>query len=438
MLTLGFLVGGPIAIGFLAARGLRSRRPLVAMLLPWAPIVIIVAFLLVTGMEGMICVSMAAPLMLAGALAGGLLAHLRRARASRTDLGAVLLLPLALMPVERRFVPTDRLTTTESAIEIASTPTRVWDEIASVDTIRAQERGRALYTAIGFPAPLAATLDIAQEGGVRRASFEHGVLFIETITDWEPERFLAFAIDPVIDESAAALDPHVRIGGEYFDVLEGSYTIEPIDSLHLRLVLRSQHRVRTRFNAYAGWWADRIMSSVQGEILRVIKARAERTDRAPKAMIRAATAARLARERTDDRTANSLDVGFSVVGVLDGRTDVYADSVVVLVRDGALRAQRLEGEQTLDSVTASLAMTSGTSWIAGRESNALVLELANTEGQRIALGPMRRFTIPRAPGESLEGRWVVFTFHLTVPKTAENPYGTAWTYVHAKTPLRAP
>ena len=51
---------------------------------------------------------------------------------------------------------------------------------------------------------------------------------------------------------------------------------------------------------------------------------------------------------------------------------------------------------------------------------------------------MQRFTIPRAPGESLDGRWVVFTFHLTVPKTAENPYGTAWTYVHAKPPLRAP
>lgn len=437
VLTLGFLVGAPIGIGFLVARGLRSAHPLVATFAPWIPIAIIIAVLLLTGMEGMICVVMALPLMLGGALAGGLLAHLRRARASRNDLGAVLLLPIALMPIESRLTPTDRASTTESSIVIASTPTRVWDEIASVDTIRAEERGRALYTSIGFPAPLAATLDIAQEGGVRRASFEHGVLFIETITDWEPERFLAFAIDPVFDETAPALDPHVRIGGEFFDVLEGSYTIEPIDSMQVRLVLRSQHRVRTRFNTYAGWWADRIMSSVQGEILRVIKARAERTDRAPKVAIRAATVARLARERADVRSANSLDVGFSVVGVLDGRTDVYRDSVVVLVRDGALRAQRLETEQTLDSVTASLAFTSGASWSEGPASNALVLELPNTEGQQIALGPMRRFTIARSAGESLEGRWVVFTFYLTVPKTAENPYGTAWTYAHARTPLGA-
>ena len=56
----------------------------------------------------------------------------------------------------------------------------------------------------------------------------------------------------------------------------------------------------------------------------------------------------------------------------------------------------------------------------------------------IALGPTRRFTIPRPEGESLDDRWVVFTFHLTVPKTVENPYGTAWTYVHARTPLKSP
>lgn len=43
---------------------------------------------------------------------------------------------------------------------------------------------------------------------------------------------------------------------------------------------------------------------------------------------------------------------------------------------------------------------------------------------------MRRFTVPRAPGESLAGRWVLFTHFLTVPVTADNPYGTAWTYSH--------
>jgi hypothetical protein len=41
------------------------------------------------------------------------------------------------------------------------------------------------------------------------------------------------------------------------------------------LVLRSEHRVSTRFNLYAAWWADRVMASVQRNILVVLKGRAE-------------------------------------------------------------------------------------------------------------------------------------------------------------------
>jgi hypothetical protein len=41
-------------------------------------------------------------------------------------------------------------------------------------------------------------------------------------------------------------------------------------------VLRSRQRVSTRFNFYAGWWADRIMGSIQDNILAVHKLRAER------------------------------------------------------------------------------------------------------------------------------------------------------------------
>lgn len=77
VLTLGFLVGAPVAIRFLAVRGIRSEHPLVAAFAPWVPLALILAFLLATGLEGLICVVMALPLLLGGALAGGLLAHLR-------------------------------------------------------------------------------------------------------------------------------------------------------------------------------------------------------------------------------------------------------------------------------------------------------------------------------------------------------------------------
>jgi len=43
------------------------------------------------------------------------------------------------------------------------------------------------------------------------------------------------------------------------------------------VVTLSFTRVSTHFNLYAGWWAGRIMASIQNNILRVHKARAEGT-----------------------------------------------------------------------------------------------------------------------------------------------------------------
>jgi len=109
---------------------------------------------------------------------------------------------------------------------------------------------------------------------VRHATFERGVLFVETITVWEPERALAFAIraDPVPPET---LDQHVTVGGPYFDVLEGRYRIEPIAPGRVRLHLASRHRLSTHFNFYSGLWTDAIMRQTQVYILDVIRRRAE-------------------------------------------------------------------------------------------------------------------------------------------------------------------
>jgi hypothetical protein len=127
---------------------------------------------------------------------------------------------------------------------------------------------------LGFPKPVAATLSRLGVGGVRRATFEGGVVFLESITDWEPERLLRFTIDPVLVPSTT-LDPHVTIGGPYFDVLTGTYELHPLPNGQTRLVLRSEYRVSTAFNLYSEWWAGRIMRSVQQNILAVLRERSE-------------------------------------------------------------------------------------------------------------------------------------------------------------------
>ncbi|MEM7516434.1 MAG: hypothetical protein AAF368_05885, partial [Planctomycetota bacterium] len=55
----------------------------------------------------------------------------------------------------------------------------------------------------------------------------------------------------------------------------GAYRIEPRGE-SVVLHLESRLRVSTRFNFYAGFWADRVMKSIQDNILVVVRDRAEK------------------------------------------------------------------------------------------------------------------------------------------------------------------
>ncbi len=429
--TFAFLVGAPFVSAYLMARGVASAGWWWSATVGVLPVTGAVAVLLIDGAEAPAYIALAAPLLLAGTLSGGLVAHWRRGRSTALETAAVLLAPVVAGAFELRRPPQERVSDAESSIAIAAPVARVWDEVVRVEAGADAERATASGPWLPVSQVREITLDLPQEAAKRTLRFDDGRSLVETITAWEPEDSLRVVADapPTAPRDRRA---GLGLGDGGFTLRAATFTLQVIDSAHTRLRMRHTHRLATRMNGYLGWWADTLVARGQSGLLELVRARAEDPRRGPKPDIRAATAARRTRERTDERSANSLEVGFSVVGAMDGRTDVYPDSVVVLVRDGMLRAQRIEAPQRLDSITASLAQSTGASWSPGRESNAIVLELPNENGQQIALGAMQRFSIPRERGESLDGRWVVFTYHLTVPKTADNPYGKAWTYTHAR------
>jgi hypothetical protein len=152
----------------------------------------------------------------------------------------------------------------------------VWRNIERVREIKPSELPPSWSRRIGFPAPIEATLSSEGIGGVRHASFAGGVLFIETVDEWEPNHRLAFSIHAQGDQiPKATLDDHVRIGGKFFDVLRGEYVIETLPSGEVILHLSSKHRLTTDFNWYARQWTDAIMRDIQTTILRVIRNRCE-------------------------------------------------------------------------------------------------------------------------------------------------------------------
>ncbi|MEL6638958.1 MAG: hypothetical protein AAFR05_19535, partial [Bacteroidota bacterium] len=74
---------------------------------------------------------------------------------------------------------------------------------------------------------------------------------------------------------STTLDEHVVVGGQFFDVLEGTYELEDLGAGRHRLHLTSSFEIKTTFNFYAGWWGRWIMKDIQANILRVEKRRAE-------------------------------------------------------------------------------------------------------------------------------------------------------------------
>ena len=129
---------------------------------------------------------------------------------------------------------------------------------------------------LGFPRPLEAKLIGEGVGAVRQATFEHGVLFVETINEWDAPRSLSFSIHADTKNiPPTTFDEHVIIGGKYFDVLEGSYAVEDVGGGDVVLHLSSSQRLSTRFNFYSHFWTEYLMADLQNYILQIIKKRSE-------------------------------------------------------------------------------------------------------------------------------------------------------------------
>lgn len=281
VMTLGFLVLGPFVIGVLTISRADVRKTtsiLEWIFAPWLSVVIMMLLTALLSWEGAICIAMATPIALAIASVGGVCAGLaaRRKRVSAARLSCVAILPFIVAPLEVLLAAPTQTRTVSNSIRIHAPAPVVWRNIARVQAISPSELRPTWTHRIGFPRPVEATLSREGVGGIRHASFERGVLFLETVTVWKPNERLAFTIRA---DSAhipsTTLDEHVTIGGRYFDVLDGEYRIEPLPNGDTLLYLTSHQRLTTNFNGYAGLWTDAVMQSLQTSILQVIRHRCE-------------------------------------------------------------------------------------------------------------------------------------------------------------------
>ena len=283
VVSLSFVASVPFALGALSVgigRWTGSDNWLKHVLIgPSIALTLGLVITLLARIEAIFCIIMAIPILYPAAMLGGLIAHWllpRNAKDTRLYISFAVFLPFIAAQVESTLNWPTEIKSIRNTITIDAPAEVIWKEIASVPAIEPEKiRDRWIYR-IGFPKPIAATLDREGVGGIRTATFERDVSFFEIIKEWDYPRRLAFTIeaDPEFIPHTA-FDQHIIVGGRFYDVLDGIYEIEPISATRTRLHLTSHHRLSTRFNAYAGWWSERIMDEIQGSILEVIRERAE-------------------------------------------------------------------------------------------------------------------------------------------------------------------
>jgi hypothetical protein len=283
-LTLGLVVIGPLAIGALSVLLAPQRYKTswaYALLMPWAACLLLVGVILWLAWEAWICVVMAAPFLFGmSSIGGAICCYIFRRKQVRRDLNNLMMAAFVLSPyltatVEHRFALPTAIRTVHNQIVIDARPEMIWRDIMSVERIGEAERQTRFYQQAGLPRPLEATLSRQGLGGVRTAVYENGLRFTEEIIGWEEQRSLTFTIVPDTALVGSSPLPLKEIGGKYFSPLEATYTLEPLADGTTLLHLSSKHRLATRFNAYGGLWTDFIMSDLQADILRIVKARAE-------------------------------------------------------------------------------------------------------------------------------------------------------------------
>jgi hypothetical protein len=145
-----------------------------------------------------------------------------------------------------------------------------------VRTINKDEDKGWFANALGFPRPIKAELNYEGVGAFRKAIFDKGLVFNETVLNYVPQKKMVFSIKAnPYDIPSTTMDKHIVVGGQYFDVLNGTYELQQLNTTTYRLNLYSHFKLTTTFNFYASWWAGWIMKDIQSNILKVIKERSE-------------------------------------------------------------------------------------------------------------------------------------------------------------------
>ena len=234
--------------------------------------------LLLFAFEGVICIAMAAPIVLplgvAGAPIGKFLAD-RRRRLHGGLVGALVFVPL-FAAVESRLPHVSEFVVS-STVDIAAPPETVWQHVIGFSKIT--ERPEWFFR-MGISCPEQARIFGEGVGATRECIFTTGK-FIEPITAWDAPQRLAFDVreQPV---PMFELTPYSHIHPPHLDnafrSTRGEFQLIELPDGGTRLIGRTWYTLDIRPPAYWTIWSDWLVHRIHHRVLRHIKRRAEELD----------------------------------------------------------------------------------------------------------------------------------------------------------------
>lgn len=282
VMSVTFLFCLPTIVGALAvylSNVEQVRKLPYRVFVPWIPVYAFMFITLGFNVEGWACWVMALPLFMITSSIGGLIGgyYKLRKKDNRVYVSVLVLIPFFISPIENMAGSIPGRYEANTYIDIRSTPEKIWRNVTRVREIPANEDKGWLTRELGFPRPVRAELNYDGVGAHREAVFTNGLVFHESVLEYTDQKKMVFTITAHPYEiPSTTMDSHVVIGGDYFDVLNGTYELEHLHDDLYRLHLYSHFKLTTTFNFYASWWAGMIMKDIQNNILQVVKNRAEK------------------------------------------------------------------------------------------------------------------------------------------------------------------
>ncbi|WP_126973118.1 SRPBCC family protein [Gynurincola endophyticus] len=271
----------PVAIGVIAINWSseeKIKKISYRILYPWISILIFFVLTLLINLEGWACWVMILPIFLVSSSIGGLIAGFIRTlrKNEKLTVQLLILLPFFISPLEQMIKVIPGTYQAYTYIDIDAPAEKIWNNVTRVHEIPEEMDKGYLTRFLQFPRPVKAELDHEEVGGYREAIFTNGLVFHEKVTQYIHQKKMSFSITANPHEiPSTTLDKHIVIGGDYFDVLNGTYELEQLGINQYRLHLYSYFELKTTFNFYASWWARWIMQDIQNNILQVQKIRSE-------------------------------------------------------------------------------------------------------------------------------------------------------------------